>query len=75
MLTVVHFLKTYGNAVFQDGNIGWAAFWMLHQYAGAALAYERVNMTNAMAIAGGLIMNGEKVASIAQQDRKEAFEL
>lgn len=75
MLTVVHFIKTYGNDVFQDGNISWPMFWMLYQYSNSALAFDRVNTTNAVALAGQLVMNGDKALPIAKQDRKEAFEL
>jgi hypothetical protein len=75
MLTVSHFIKVYGNDVFRDGDIPWRMFWMLHQYSGAVMALERVNITNAVAIGTALAHGGDRVIRIAQQDQREAFDL
>ena len=48
-------------------------FWMFYNRIPNVLAYERVNLTNAVSIGTGIVMGGEKVLKYAEKDRKEAF--
>ena len=70
---VAQFIATYGAGTFDRGHIPWAEFWMLFQEIPQLTAMARVNMTTAVSMGAGLVMGGDKVLAVAEQDRKDAY--
>jgi hypothetical protein len=70
---VARFIRFYGADLFDNGNIGWKLFWLMFSHIKRLQAMERVELTHAVTIAAGIVMAGDKVAHIAQEDMREAY--
>jgi hypothetical protein len=71
-LLVAQFCRTYPGE-FRNGEIEAPLFWMLCRQMRHILALDRVQMTNAVALGAGVVMNGDKLRPALDKDIKEAF--